>query len=108
MKIGMYLKYSIKLTLALFLSLLYLYPIQRGLSQPAEAKYKRHFYVYNKDQRNYIKKFLEDNLLQDYIVGRSFALIAGVSSYPKMGVAACGGQGNKLDPAKIDVNKSNI
>lgn len=68
-------------------------------AQNVPDQYKRYFVKFT-DNRSIIEKVLNAAGLSNEDMGRSFALICGISNYPKMGVLE-----RKLAPAAEDVRK---
>ena len=68
-------------------------------AQPVQPEYEKYFANYD-DKRSYLEKILNAIGLTNEDLGRSFALIAGVSAYPNMT-----GSDRRLEPAAEDLRK---
>lgn len=86
-------------TCACLLLLLCAAHVSAQSSPNVPEKYKRLFFYYS-DQRSLYEKALNSVGLTSVPVGRSFALIAGVSQYPNFPVLE-----RSLKPAEVDIEK---
>ncbi|HRC86431.1 MAG TPA: caspase family protein, partial [Thermoanaerobaculia bacterium] len=79
-----------------------LVPLGPALAQPASvpAEYRKYFVHYREDNRSFLDKALTAIGLKDLEVGRSFALVAGVDTYPSLPA-----KDRYLEPARVDLEK---
>jgi hypothetical protein len=86
--------------LVLMFIIAFLSVVSMGQDVPKDKQ--NFFFYYNKKDNSWWSNLVQS---KEYLVGRSFALVAGIYAYPNMGGLACGGQGGSLPPVKIDLYK---